>query len=292
MIFAVGILFIFLGIMGLSIDLFVPAVDMGTAQIIGISNLFGMMFGIIGVILIGIRGYQNGMTPFWDIPSSKRVMLFHHRRGKNPNVSLLSGKLLDLEYIGTKNKLIKDTGGGFRLAGHDCRTSHETIAFDIPEWLMDYFYQVKQQYGIRKRDEFLEFIKALKIMHKPIIGDSSLEKTLLETELNKIKILEPILKDEAKKQELLSLGFDRIKKLEMFCCDGETHHHEEVEDFIESATPNEVDTLVKQKYLNDRMKEANYREPGSSFNYENLIPIGIGMFIAVLATIVFMSYTG
>ena len=288
MIFAVGILLIFLGIMGLSMDLFVPAVDAGTAQLIGISNLFGLMFAVIGVIVIGFRTYQTGMGVFLDIPSGKRTILFHHRRGKNPNVSIISGELLDLEYISSKGKIFKDTGGGFRLAGHDCRNTHETIAFDLPEWLMDYFYKMKQHFGLRNREEFLELIKGLKEVHKPVGND----RKLLELELDKIKILEPIMKDDVKKEVLLDMGFDKICKLELVCCDGETHHHEEVEDFIESATPNELDTLVKQKYLNDRMKENNYRDPGSSFNYEKLIPIFIALFIGILGAIVFLSYMG
>lgn len=288
MIFAVGMLLIFIGIMGLSMDLFVPAVDMATVQLIGISNLFGLMFSIIGAIVIGVRTYQTGMSPFLDIPNSKRVILFHHRRGKNPNVSTMIGKLLDLEYISTKGKLFKDTGGGFRLAGHDCRTTHETIAFDIPEWLMDWFYQVKTTFGIRNRDQLLKLAEQLRGIHKPVDGN----KKLLELELGKIELLEPIMKDDERKEQLLSMGYDRLRNLELFCCDGVTHHHEEVEEFIESATPNDVDTLVKQKFLNDQMKASNYREPGSTFNYETLIPVFIALFIGILGAIVFMSYMG
>jgi hypothetical protein len=288
MIFSLGIIFIFMGIMGLSMDLFVPVTTYEVAQMVGVGNLFGLMFALIGTIVIGIRMYQTGVGGFLDLPSGKRVILFHHRRGKNPNVSIMSGNLLDLEYIKSKEKIIKDTGGGFRIAGHDCRTTHETIAFDVPEWLMDYFYQVKKQYGVRNREEFIKLVNGVKNIHRPINGD----KKLLEAELKRIPILQPIMRDEEKKEELLNLGYDRIKRLEIVCCDGMTHHHEEVEDFIESATPNELDTLVKQKYLNDRMKESNYRDPGSRFNYETLIPIAIGMFIAILGTIIFMSYIG
>ena len=292
MIFGIGILLIFLGIMGMAMDLFVPITDMGTAQLVGVSNLFGLMFGIIGCIIIGVRGWQTGAGVFFDIPSGKRTILFHHRRGKNPNVSILVGKLLDLEYIKCKDKIFKDTGGGFRLAGHDCRSTHETIAFDIPDWLMDYFFQVKKQFGIRNRDEWIKTLHQLKGIKKPILGDKDLERTLLEQELKKIDVFEPILKDEEKKQEILNYGFDKIMRLEVLCCDGMTHHKEEVEEFIESATPNELDTLVKQKYLNDRMREKNYQDPGTSFDYSNLVPIGVGMMLAAMAVIILMSYFG
>jgi len=292
MIFGIAILLIFLGVMGLSMDLFVPITDMATAQLVGVANLFGLMFAIIGCIIIGVRGWQTGIGIFFDIPSGRRTILFHHRRGKNPNVSIIVGKLLDLEYIKGKDKIFKDTGGGFRLAGHDCRTTHETIAFDIPEWLMDYFYQIKHQFKIRNRDEWIKTLEQLRKLVKPSFVDKSLERSLLEKELAKIDVFQPILRDEEKKEELLNLGFDKIRKLEIYCCDGITHHHEEVEDFIESATPNEIDTLVKQKYLNDRMRERNYQDPGSSFDYSNLVPIGVGMMLAAMAVIILMSYMG
>jgi len=288
MIFAIGMLLIFLGLMGTTMDIFVPVVDMATSQMVGISNLFGMMLIIVGVIVIGVRGFSTGASALFDLPSDKHTILFHHRRGKNPNVSILVGKLLDLEYISSKGKIFKDTGGGFRLAGHDCRTTHETIAFDLPEWLMDYFYHVKKDFGIRNRDEWIKTLKQIRDMVRPPFPD----KNLLEKELNKVDVFKPLLKDEKKREELLRLGFDKIKNIEIFCCDGVTHHHEEIEEFIESATPNEIDTLVKQKYLNDRMREKNYQDPGSSFDYSNLIPIGVGMMLAAMAVIILMSYLG
>lgn len=288
MIFAIGILLIFLGLMGTTMDIFVPITDMATAQLVGLGNMFGLMFIMIGVIVIGVRGWQTGASVFFDLPSSKHTILFHHRRGKNPNVSIIVGKLLDLEYITSKGKIFKDTGGGFRLAGHDCRTTHETIAFDLPEWLLDYFYKAKSDFGIRNRDEWLKTIKQISEMSRPPFNDLE----LLEKELEKIDVFKPILKDSEKKNQLLALGYDKIRKLEIVCCDGVTHHHEEIEEFIESATPNELDTLVKQKYLNDRMREKNYQDPGSSFDYSNLIPIGVGMMLAAMAVIILMSYLG
>ena len=288
MIFALGMLLIFLGLMGTTMDLFVPIVDAGTAELVGISNLFGLMFILIGVIVVGVRGWQTGAGVLFDLPSGKHTILFHHRRGNNPNVSILVGKLLDLEYISSKGKIFKDTGGGFRLAGHDCRTTHETIAFDLPEWLMDYFFQIKKDFGIRNRDEWIKTLKQLSNMVRPPNDD----KYLLEIELKKIDVFKPILKEPQLRDKLLNIGFDKIKNLELLCCDGVTHHHEEIEEFIESATPNEIDTLVKQKYLNDRMREKNYQDPGSSFDYSNLVPIGVGMMLAAMAVIILMSYLG
>lgn len=286
MIFGICILLIFLGTAGLAADLFIPVTTIEMAQIVGVSNLFGLMFVMLGVIILGVRIYQTRISPLLDMPNSSRVILFHHRRGKNPNVILHSGKLMDLEYIKTKDKLFKDTGGGFRIAGHDCRSTHETIAFDLPEWMMDYFHKIKTHYGIHNREEFKQLVEKLSMIKSSDTG------LILESKLSDITLLRKIMNDDRKKEVLLGLGAEKIRHLAETCCDGMTHHHEEIEDFIDSATPNELDALVKQSYLNDRMKDANYRDPGSNFNYEALIPIGIGMFIAVLATIVFMSYMG
>ena len=288
MIFTVCIIMIFLGGLLTSTDLFVPLTDYATAQMVGVSNLFGIMFIIVGLIVLFVRGMQVGTTGMLDLPSSDTVKLFHHRRGTNPNVKVLNGKLLDNEYIVVKGKLFKDTGGGFRIAGHDCRSTHENIGFDIPEWLFDFFYQIRHKFGVRNKDQRIELAQALSRIHKPLFND----RKLLELELNKIPLLEPIMKDELKKKELLDMGFDRISKLELLCCDGTTHHHEEVESFIDSATPNDIDTLVKQKTLNEQMKNQNYKAPGSTFNYETLIPIFIALFIGILGAIVFMSYMG
>ncbi len=288
MIFIMGMLLLFLGMMFTTVDLFIPAADAATAQFIGISNLFGLMFLVIGVLVLGVRISQTGASAFLDLPSSKHVITFHQRRGKNPNKIIMRGSLLDLDYIKTKDKLFKDTGGGFRIAGHDCRNTHESIGFDIPDWLTDYFHKSKKKFNSRNHDQFKTMVKQLHGLKKPT-GDNN---DMFVKQLENIPILEPIMKDEEMKKEFLKMGFEQIRDISILCCDGITHHGEEVEEFIESATPNDIDTLVKQKYLNDRMKQQNYKEPGTHFNYDMLIPVGIGMFIAVLATIVFMSYVG
>lgn len=288
MLFYICIVLIFLGMMGMAIDVFIPLTP-ASMQLVGISNLFGLMLVFIGALVLGVRGYQTRVTPLFNLPSSNQVVLFHQRRGGNPNKTVKTGKLLDLEYIKSGNKLFKDTGGGFRIAGHDCRNTHETISFDIPDWMMDYFYQVKQKYGLRNSDEWKKLMKKLKKLKKPVTGETD---TTLKNQLENIKLLQPIMNDPEKRKQLLGLGYDKIKNLGVLCCDGMTHHGEEVEAFIESATPNELDALTKQKYLNDRMKESNYKNPNESFDYSKLVPIAIGMFIAILGTIVFMSYMG
>lgn len=291
MIFAICILLIFLGMMATTMDLFIP-ITPATGTLIALSNMTGLMFIVLGAIILGIRGHQSRMTPFFDMPSTGHTINFHHRRGKNPNVSIEKGKLLDLEYIKAKNKIFKDTGGGFRLAGHDCRNTYETIPFDIPHWVSDYFYQLKTVSGIRDSEDFYILIESLRTLKRPMTDDPYKQQVELEKQLDDIELLKPILNDYDKKMALLDMGYDRLKRLEFICVDGFTHHCEEIEDFIDAATPNELDALIKQEFLNDHMQEANYKEPGHNFDYSNLVPIAVGMFIAALATIVLMSYFG
>ena len=71
MIFAIGMLLIFLGMMGTTMDLFVPVTDVGTAQLIGVANLFGLMF-----ILIGYRLFAYLMDNY---VRGKNYLYFHRR---------------------------------------------------------------------------------------------------------------------------------------------------------------------------------------------------------------------
>ena len=107
-------------------------------------KMMGIGFMAIGLMILVGRIVQTGVGPFIEIPNTKRIILLHQRRGKNPNAFFVQAKIDELEYIRSKNKIFKDTGGGFRVAGHDVRRTHEMIAFDVPEWLSMYFYQVKK----------------------------------------------------------------------------------------------------------------------------------------------------
>jgi len=169
----------------------------------------------------------------------------------------MTGRLEDLEFIRTKNKVFKDTGGGFRVAGHDVRRTHEVVCHDIPEWLSQYFYQIKERYGVKDSIEFNQLRKQLKALKQPIPGVMNIEQ-----QLEQIPLLKPVMDNQQLRGELLKLNFLQLQKMEELLYDGVTHHGEEAETFIESATPNELDALEKQKFLNDKMEERNYRAVG------------------------------
>jgi len=272
MILALSSMLMIFGVVFMIMDMFIP-LDFGMAFNFTF-KFMGLGFFAMGLMILGGRIYQTGVGAFIDIPNTRRVILLHQRRGKNPNAYFLPARLDDLEYIRCKNKIFKDTGGGFRVAGHDVRRTHEMVCFDVPEWLSQYFYQVKKHFGADGNSEFKQLRKGFKSLVQPVPGAMS-----IEDQLNKISLLEPIMKDEKAKQYLLNMDISQLQNLEFVLYDGVVHHAEEAEKFIESATPNELSVLEKQKFLNEKMEEKHYREPGE-VNWGAFVPY-ILMFMVV-----------
>jgi len=129
-------------------------------------KMMGMILNMAGLFLLIARIKMTGVDAFIDPVNPKRVILIHQRRGNNPNAQFMKAKLEDLEHISARNKLFKDTGGGFRIAGHDVRRTHETICHDIPEWLGQYFHQIKKKYCVDNKRELNNLYAALRNLGK------------------------------------------------------------------------------------------------------------------------------
>jgi hypothetical protein len=266
MINALSGLFILLGTIFLSLDIIIPFVlpltnnfymefVMMHAQLIMPLELMGIVFVGIGVAVFMVRSWQTGTSMFHDLPTGRTVPLIHSRnQGLDPDASFIRGKRLDLEVIRSKDKLFKDAGGGFRIAGHGCRRTYETIGFTVPEWLSAYFHEIKKKYGLKNSDDFKELRAALKILDEK--GDK-------EQQLQNIKLLGPIMQDEAKKKILLEMSFKQLKNMEELLFDGVTHNGDEVELFMDCATPNEQDVLEHQTFINAMDRTHRYRDTGS-----------------------------
>ena len=280
MIVGLGVMLLFIGIGLMTMDVFVP-IPPELIQMVLMNKVLGMVFAFFGLILLIVRMQQTGVMPLLDLVSSKRVILFHERRGRNPNTTIMVGKLRDLEFIQTKNKLFIDTGGGFRIAGHDCRRTHETICADIPEWFSQYTYDMKQKFGVDNLDVYRELRKKLQelIPDKEVkIYDDRLQmettkKLSIKDQLDQITILKNAMKDPQMRSSLLSMSLDQLKTLESPFFDGETHNSADLERWIESSTPNELDALEKQLYLNDALRDRNYTDPGDNINWAKWIPL-------------------
>jgi len=101
-----------------------------------------------------------------------------------------------------------------------------------------------------------------------------------------------LLNDPEKKRWLLSQDLDVLQHLSETLWDGRMVRMDDVEEFIESATPNELDALVKQEYLNDVMRERNYSDPGE-FNWSKWVPaFGFLLLCGALAAIMLQSVFG
>lgn len=282
MILALGGILIVFGIIFLGLDMFIP-VPIELYPLIFTFKFIGIMLAPLGLMLIAGRAYQTGVNLFLDLPNSKQAILIHQRRGKHPNASIISGKLTDLEFIRSKNKMFKDTGGGFRIAGHDVRRTHETVCHDIPEWLGQYFHQIKKKYGVKNSDQLHKLYDQLRMLNA---------EEPAEDQLKKIELLNPIMQDEKKKQFLLDMKLQDLHHMAELIYDGSIIHMEDVEEFIESATPNELDALEKQEFLNEIMREKNYSDPGE-FNFSKWFPyITTLILVSAVAVVMILGVFG
>jgi len=285
MIIELSIIFFIIGIGLGTMDLFV-VMPPELAPMVFMNRMLGAVFIGVGLVFLLSRGFSTGAFLLMDLPKPGKVLLFHQRRGKNPNTKIISGKLKDLEYIKTKGKVFKDTGNGFRLSGHDCRRTHEMIAFDIPDWLGEWFNQVKRKYLVENRTDLYELYEGFQSLSP---CDTEAEAV---AQLEEIESLRPLLNNPEKKKWLLGQDLDTLQHLSETLWDGRVVRMEDVEEFIESATPNELDALVKQEYLNDVMRDRNYSDPGE-INWGRWLPLfGFFVICCALAAILLQSTFG
>lgn len=292
MIVGLAIMLLFIGMALTTMDIFVP-IPPEFMQMMMMNEVLGMVFSLFGMILLITRMKQTGVMPILDLVNPKRVILFHERRGRNPNTTIISGKLRDLEFIRTKNKLFIDTGGGFRVSGHDCRRTHETICADIPEWFSQYTYDMKNTYGIDDLEVYRELREKLQelVPNKEVkVFDERLqmERTVrlsIEDQLKQITLLKKAMTDPKMRSSLLSMSIGQLKNMESMFFDGVTHNSADLERWIESSTPNELDALEKQQYLNDAMRDRNYSDPGE-VNWGKWVPrLGFLLLCGAIAAI-------
>ena len=246
-----------IGTFFLGIDLFIPAATMPQMMLFSF-RIMGLAFVPIGVFLLGVRLKTLGILGMVGIPKPGDVQLIHQRRGKSGyNAKILKGRLEDLEHIVTRNKIFKDTGGGFRLAGHDFRTTHEVICHDIPDWAGQWCYQIKKKYGVQNRRELDRLYNQLKNL------DTSQDA---EEQLRRIPELKDIMNDPKKCQDLLDTRMGDIKQMAELLFDGITHHKEELDEWIITAAPNDLDTWVDQRFTRKMMQMKSYSQaPGSEW---------------------------
>lgn len=289
MILGFGLTLIAAGFIMGNIDMFMPPVP---EMIVMVYSLKWMGIGlvIIGMIVIGGRSIQTNAGIWFDIPSVNRVIAIHSGiSGKrlDPNAKFMICKDIGLGILKARKKVFKDTGGGFRICGHDVRRTHEKLGADLPEWIGQYFHMIKKKYKIRGEKEMRELYSDLKGLHDPVPGVSIMRQ--LET----IESLKPALKDEKTKRLIEKMDIDELRNMTEYLFDGETVHMEDVENFLKLASPNELDTWIQQEMTLNELEKRTYREPGVPIDWNKWLPaLGLFMIIAILGTVILISYLG
>lgn len=253
-------------------------------------EMMGAALIFIGTIVFVARSKQTGVGYFLDLPSVGNTICIDSgiaNKRLDPNARFVKTKDIGLGILKGKKTAYKDTGGGFRISGHDVRRTHVKIGADLPEHLGQYLHQIKNKYKVKNYDELKKVYEQLKILHEPVPGMSIIEQMEL------IPILKPAMKDEKTRSEISKMDIDDIRNMTEYLFDGETIHMEDVENFIKLASPNELDTWITQEMNKNTLEKRNYRDPGSQIDWNKWLPaLGFFMIIAVLATVILISYLG
>lgn len=278
MIMGLCLVMISLGMLMCSIDMFYPIPSLLWNMMF---KMMGLGIGFIGILILAGRSNQTGAGVWLDIPSQNSTICIHSGiTGKrlDPNAKFIKTRDIGLGILKGKKKVFKDTGSGFRIAGHDVRRTHEKISADIPEWLGQYLYQLKHKYNVKNDTDLFSLYKDLQTINSV-------------KDLENIKILEPILKDDTKRMKLYTMDLDDLKKMKEIMFDGESIHMEDVENFIKLAKPNELDTWITQEINKNTLEKRNYRDPGTQIDWNKWLPaLGFFMIIGILGTVILMSY--
>ena len=251
---------IFIGFILCLFDIFIPIEFLAASGIpymmLQMLRFMGGILGLMGAVILGVRIKQVGVGFFINPVNIKNVILEDVKTGNNPNARFLKGTLDDLGHIRCKNKLFKDTGGGIRIAGHDVRRVHEKICFSLPDWLIQYLYQIKKKYRVKNQAQLKGLYDKLQKLD-PM--KSKLEQLEAITELKDAMFN----KEHPEYREyLLRMTFDDLINMGELLYDGTVIHMEDAENFIDAATPNELDAYVDQKITHRMSQQRSFTTSG------------------------------
>jgi len=255
-------------------------------------QLMGAFFVGIGIVVLVARDKQTGGGYWLDIPSVNHTICIHSQianKRLDPNAKFILVKDIGLGLLKGKHKVFKDTGGGFRIAGHDVRRTHEKLAADLPEWLGQYIHQVKEKWKCTNEEEMKKMYDILKKIRKP---DSEFNISIVD-QLTQHRIFHEALADSNSKALIEQMNIDEIHKMTEHIFNGETIHMEDVENFIKLAKPNELDTWINQEISRSVREQKTYRDPGTRIDWNRYaMPLGIFFILGVLGTVILLSYLG
>jgi len=114
---------------------------------------------------------------------------------------------MDFDLIRAKNKIFLDTGGSFRVAGHDIRITHEEVIPDIPQWFSEYMYKLKTKYAVEDMSQIKNLHNQLLKLEYVDNGQKTVVKKEIPEQANTAKVEAKVKKpkgEEKKEPELVA----------------------------------------------------------------------------------------
>jgi len=282
MVILVSTIFIFLGMLLLTFELYIPIPVEQYAMVVQ-NHFLGMIFVLLGLVILGYRIRSVGCGGLIDLPREDRIKCFA-QPGYSKNTKIFQGELLDNNLIKIKDKLVHYRGGGFRLAGHECVRVQSNVAANIPEWLGETFARYKEKYGVDNHAKLMKLYEALQKLN----SDDDIPE-----QLKRIPELANVVDDEDKMQDIYDMRLKDLKAMAETLWDGTTIRLEpDVEEFIQTATPANVYQYAQKEYMSKKNKDKMLKTTGNMDIAKYAIPIGILLFMAALGMGIFLQMGG
>lgn len=238
-------------------------------------TVMGLMMIWIGPILLIMRLVGTRVHLFLPLPKANEIITIHERRGGQGQFR--RGIVDALEHIKLKGMIFKDTGGGTRVAGHRVVKTMETVNHNIPDWMAQWLYQIRQKYMVDSPEKLKALHEKLKNLRKPM-G----ELNSLESQLKEIPELKTIMIDEKYKKHkdaLLKMDITDLQQMSEMLYNGEVIHYEEYERFQEAASPYDMESYSKRREIHRMMQMMSYRDVGDA----NWMKWALIIFVLVIA---------
>jgi hypothetical protein len=216
----------------------------------------GIMMMWIGVMLLIMRMVATRAHLFLPLPMANEVICIHERRGGQG--SFRRGMVDVLEHIKLKDMIFKDTGGGTRVAGHRVVKTMETVNHNVPDWVAQWLFQIREKYLVDSPVALRALYEKLKTLKKPIPNVLTLENQLLAIPELKQVMTDP--KYEDKKNALLDMAVGDLQQMAELLYNGQVIHFEDYERFQEAAVPYDMESYSKRREIHRMMQMMSYRD--------------------------------
>jgi hypothetical protein len=219
-------------------------------------TIMGIMMMWIGVMLLIMRMVTTRAHLFLPLPKANEAICIHERRGGQG--SFRRGFVDSLEHIKLKDMIFKDTGGGTRVAGHRVVKTMETVNHNVPDWVAQWLFQIRQKYMVESPVALRALYVALQGIKKPVHNVLTLEAQLLAIPELKTVMTDP--KHDDKKKALLNMEVSDLQQMAELLYNGEVIHFEDYERFQEAAVPYDMESYSKRREIHRMMQMMNYRD--------------------------------